>query len=161
MNMFRKIDIVLVTFIALLLFSCKSNKTIAQSEITTTMQKSKTAFTISNISDEERVGFIREDDSPLFNGKHPEQEFRNYVNENLKYPQELSDNNIMGKVYVEFFIDTDGSVTDAKVLRGLHPLLDAEALRVINASPKWTPGKLRGKPVNVVYQFPVDFKLNK
>ena len=154
MNTIHKIGIVLVAFIALFFFSCKSNKTICQS----IGQGSKTTFMINDTNDEEVVGLIRADDPPLFKGKPAEEDFRNYVNENLQYPQELSTSTIIGKVYVEFLIDTDGSIIDAKVLRGLHPLLDAEALRVISSSPKWTPGKQRGKPVKVKYQFPVNFK---
>jgi outer membrane biosynthesis protein TonB len=158
MNTIRKIGIVLVAFIALFLFSCKSNKTTIQSKMATTGQESNTTFENSNTNDEELVGFIVVEEIPLFNGKPAEKEFRNYVNENLKFPQELIDNNMMGKVYVEFFFYLVGTVTGAKVLQGLHPLLEAEALRVINSSPKWTPGEQRGKPVKVRYVFPVVFK---
>ena len=163
MNTIHKIGIIFAAFIALFLFSCKSNKTTAQATQTpiteTKGQESRTTSTYIDASDEEEtLGFVVEY-LPLFNGKPAEQEFHNYVNENLQYPQELTDTGITGKVYVQFSIDKDGSVTDAKVIRGLHPLLDAEALRVINSSSsKWTPGKLRGKPVKVMYQFPVNFK---
>ena len=60
---------------------------------------------------------------------------------------------------VQFTVCDDGVVRDAKVLRGVNPMLDAEALRVISASPKWEPGLQDGKPVNVTYMFPVIFQL--
>ncbi|MDR1172313.1 MAG: energy transducer TonB, partial [Bacteroidales bacterium] len=62
--------------------------------------------------------------------------------------------------FVEFTINQKGELVDAKISRGVDPLLDAEALRVIRSSPKWTPGKQRGKTVKVKYTFPVVFKLN-
>ena len=97
---------------------------------------------------------------PLFNGKLVEEGgFKEYVNSNLIYPKEAQKNGITGRVIVEFTIDVDGALVDAKVVRSLHPLFDAEALRVIQSSPKWTPGTNRKKPVEVKYNFPVDFKL--
>ena len=102
--------------------------------------------------------FTKVADMPLFNGTPAEKGFREYVNSNIKYPEE-AESSITGRVIIEFTIDVDGSLIDAKVIRSLHPLLDAEALRVIQSSPKWTPGTLRKKPVEVKYHFPVDFKL--
>ena len=61
---------------------------------------------------------------------------------------------------LQFTIGTDGSVRNVKVLKGVDILLDKEAVRVVSTSPKWTPGKQRGKAVNVTYTFPVIFKLN-
>jgi TonB family protein len=100
------------------------------------------------------------EDMPLFDGKPAETGFRDYVTKNVTYPKEAQEKEISGMVLVEFVIDTDGSLVDAKVVRSVDPLLDAEALRVISSSPKWTPGKQRGKIVNVKYTFPVRFRLN-
>jgi protein TonB len=100
------------------------------------------------------------EDKPLFNGKPAEEGFREYVGSNTKYPPVAAENGITGRVYVEFTIDKDGTVINVKILRGVDPSLDAEALRVIKASPKWTPGRQRGKTVKVKYQFPVNFRLN-
>ena len=110
----------------------------------------------------EEILFTLADIKPTFNGStdsnNTESEFREYVVKSINYPAAASENGISGRVYVEFSIDTDGSVTDVKLLRGIDPLLDAEALRVVSSSPKWTPGKHRGNLVKVKYQFPVNFK---
>ena len=110
--------------------------------------------------DEETMLFANVDEKPTFNGKDAETGFREYLINIVIYPPVAHDNGISGKVYVEFTIDTDGSVNDVKLLRGVDPLLDNEAIRVIKSSPKWTPGKQKGKPVKVKYQFPVNFQLN-
>lgn len=114
----------------------------------------------SSKSDDDEV-FTVADDMPLFNGKIAEEGFRDYVAKNAIYPPQAMENSISGMVLVQFVIDTDGSLIDAKVVRPTDPLLDAEALRVINSSPKWSPGKQRGRVVKVQYTFPVRFKLNK
>ena len=64
------------------------------------------------------------------------------------------------RVFIQFVIDKTGAVTKVKVLRGVDPALDAEALRVVKAMPKWKPGSQRGKAVPVTYQVPINFKLN-
>jgi len=110
--------------------------------------------------EEEVIMFAIVEDKPMFNGKDAETGFREYVRLNTVYPPVAQENGITGKIYVEFTIGTDGTVTDVRLLRGVDPLLDNEALRVIRASPKWTPGMQRGKPVKVKYQFPVNFQLN-
>jgi TonB family protein len=98
------------------------------------------------------------EDMPLFDGKNPGESFREYVYQNLRYP--LREWDYSGRVFVTFTIEKDGSVTQAKVLRGLEPLLDAEALRVIRSSSgRWMPGRQRGTPVRVSYIFPVRFYL--
>ncbi len=108
---------------------------------------------------EEEVFTIVED-MPLFNGKLAEEGFREYVVKNTQYPAVAQENGISGRVLVEFTINRSGELVDAKVMRSVDPSLDAEALRVIKSSPKWTPGKQRGKTVKVKYTFPVVFKLN-
>ncbi len=80
---------------------------------------------------------------------------------NVVYPQEAKEAGIEGKVFVEFYIEGDGTVCDAKVLRGIGYGCDEEALRVIGLMPKWYPGKQRGKAVRVRYTLPVTFKLAK
>ena len=64
-----------------------------------------------------------------------------------------------GRVTVQFVVNKDGSIVDAKVIRGVDPYLDKEALRVIGTMPKWKPGMQRGKPVRVKYTVPVMFRL--
>lgn len=82
-----------------------------------------------------------------------------YLAENIKYPVMAKNNKVEGRVYITFVIDKDGTVSDAKVLRSVNEELDAEALRVINAMPKWKPGMQRGVPVRVQYNIPISFKL--
>ena len=73
--------------------------------------------------------------------------------------KEAKKDKIAGRVMLQFVVGTDGSVSGVKVLRGVNPLLDAEAVRVISSSPNWTPGELNGEIVAVTYQFPVIFQL--
>jgi TonB family protein len=75
----------------------------------------------------------------------------------LRYPEEAAKNKIGGRVFVQFVVNSSGIVKDVIVVRGAHPALNAEAVRVIKSSPKWTPGKQRGKNVNVQFTFPVIF----
>ena len=79
----------------------------------------------------------------------------------LKYPKYAVENGIQGRVFVDFIIDESGNVRDVKVSRSAHTALDEEALRVISASPKWRPGRHRGKKVKVAMTIPVDFRLEK
>ena len=84
---------------------------------------------------------------------------RQYLASAVKYPVIAQENGIQGKVYVNFVVEKDGSVTKAKIARGVDPSLDAEALRVVSTLPKWKPGKQRGAPVRVSYTVPISFKL--
>lgn len=82
-----------------------------------------------------------------------------YLSKNIKYPTIAQENGTQGRVAVQFVVNRDGSIVDAKVMRGVDPYLDKEALRVINSMPKWKPGKQRGKPVRCRYTVPVMFRL--
>ena len=101
----------------------------------------------------EQFTFIEE--KPSFNGGDAN-EFSKWVNSHLKYPKEADC--AQGRVTVQFTVDIDGSVKNVSVLRGVEPSLDAEAVRVVSQSPKWKPGKSKGKPVPVRYTFPVIFQ---
>ena len=81
------------------------------------------------------------------------------MQENVKYPAEAFKNNIQGRVILSFVIEKDGSVSNMQILRHPDRSLSAEALRVIEASPKWTPGEQRGQKVRVKYTLPVDFRM--
>ena len=104
------------------------------------------------------VPFSSLDVKPTFNGGDASG-FGIWVNENLQYPKTAYEAGAQGRVVIQFTIGKDGKVGDAKVVRGAHPDLDAEALRVISSSPDWTPGYVDGQPVNVMYTFPVVFRL--
>lgn len=82
-----------------------------------------------------------------------------YLGENIKYPAIARENNIQGKVILQFTVSKSGDISDVKVLRSLHPTCDAEAIRVVNSMPRWSPGKNNGKAVNCKFTLPVNFKL--
>lgn len=82
-----------------------------------------------------------------------------WIAKNVKYPQIAAENGVQGKVFMNFVIEKDGSITDVKVLRGVDAALDKEAIRVIKSMPKWKPGKQRGKPVRVSFNLPIVFQL--
>ena len=94
------------------------------------------------------------EDMPTFPG-----DINKWLGKNVKYPVIAQENNIQRRVTVQFVIERDGSITDVKVLRGVDPSLDKEAVRVVKSMPKWKPGKQRGKPVRVSYTVPINFRL--
>lgn len=95
------------------------------------------------------------EDFPRF----PEGNVQQYIAWNLHYPEKALKDKVEGKVFVQFVIDTTGKVVEPKVIRGVSPELDAEALRVVSEMPAWKPGMQRGKPVRVSFTLPVIFKL--
>lgn len=108
--------------------------------------------------EEAPVPFTLVEEKPSFNGGDAN-EFTKWAYANLEYPEAARENGIQGRVILQFTIETDGSITGIKVLRGVDPALDQAAIDVIKKSPKWTPGKQRDKAVRVSYTFPVVFKL--
>ena len=82
-----------------------------------------------------------------------------YIMENIKYPEQAMKEGIQGRVAVRFIVEKDGSISDVKPILSVHPLLNKEAVRVVESMPKWTPGKQNGKPVRVRFNLPVMFKL--
>ncbi|MFW6257176.1 MAG: TonB family protein [Prolixibacteraceae bacterium] len=101
--------------------------------------------------------FVKVEQMPEFPGG--EMALRKYIATTVEYPVEARDNSISGKVYVTFVVSKDGSVANAEIARGVDPLLDKEALRVIKNMTDWQPGYQRGEPVNVKYTVPIDFAL--
>ena len=77
-----------------------------------------------------------------------------FIQKNLRHPYI----DAVGKVYVEFIVEADGRVTEARLKRGVAKALDDEALRLVSSFPNWEPGKLEGKPVRVLYTLPIFFK---
>lgn len=86
-------------------------------------------------------------------------ELLKYIATNIKYPKESQDNGEQGRVICSFIVGRDGSVNNPEVLRGMTPLLNEEAVRVINTMPRWNPGMQRGKAVAVKYTVPITFRL--
>lgn len=125
---------------------------------------SRTEFRFTGFVDDaeefadDEVFYIVED-MPKFNGGDPAVEFRKYIAQNLRYPEIAAENGISGRVIVQFAVNNRGRVVDAVVVVGVDPSLDREALRVVNSSPVWTPGRQRGKEVKVLFTFPINFVL--
>lgn len=88
------------------------------------------------------------------------QAFYDYVGKQLKYPAQARRMNVEGRVFVQFVVERDGSLTDVKAIKGIGAGCDEEAVRVVESAPPWTPGKQRGKPVRVRMVLPIVFKLN-
>ena len=82
-----------------------------------------------------------------------------FMGKNVKYPVDAQEQKIEGRVVVKFVVEADGRIGDVTVVKGVHPSLDKEAVRVVKSMPKWTPGKVDGKPVACYYSLPVSFKL--
>lgn len=97
----------------------------------------------------------------FFNSIDPSVFMNKWVYVYLRYPRYCVENGIQGRVLVDFIIDEKGKVRDVKVIRGVHPDLDAEAVRVISASPDWKPARVRGKKVKCEMSLYVEFKLEK
>ena len=109
--------------------------------------------------DDPPVPYSQVEKKPTFQGEDASN-FAKWVAQHLTYPAEAKEDGITGRVMVSFDICEDGVVRNVKVMRGVHELLDAEAVRVISSSPKWEPGIQDGKPVKVKYQFPIIFRPN-
>lgn len=110
------------------------------------------------VVEEEAIPFMLVEEKPSFMGGDANA-FSKWVNERLVYPEIAKENGVQGRVTLQFTVNTDGSVSNVKVLRGVDPSLDKEAVRVVSMSPKWTPGKQRDRAVKVTYTFPVIFQL--
>ena len=87
-------------------------------------------------------------------------ELMKFLNENVKYPEAAEETGTQGRVVAQFIVEADGSITNVKVLKKVSDEIDAEAVRVINAMPKWKPGMQKGQPVRVKYTIPVTFRLS-
>ena len=102
--------------------------------------------------------YSKADVMPTFKGGDINK-FREWVQKKTKYPHTATENGIQGKVYITFIIEMDGSVAHVKVVRGVDPLIDNEALKSVMSSPKWTPGMNKGAAVRVAYMIAVNFEL--
>ncbi len=98
-------------------------------------------------------------EKPKFMGKD-DNAFRKYIIENIKFPVQAQESGLSGKVQVQFVVDLDGSLSQIKILRGVHPSIDKEVLRVIENSPKWDPAIQSGRYVRAMYGIVIAFELN-
>ena len=108
--------------------------------------------------EEEDIPFVLVEQKPTFQGGDANT-FSRWISQNVVYPELARENGVQGRVTVEFKVMKDGSVGGVRILRGVDPSLDKEALRVVASSPRWEPGRQRDRTVNVTYQFPVIFTL--
>ncbi len=116
----------------------------------------------SNIPDvveenDDSIIFIRVEEMPEFPGGRSA--LGRYIAEKVRYPAIAQENRIQGRVYVTFVVNKQGVVENVKIIRGVDPALDKEALRVISSLPNWKPGKQRGNPANVRFTVPINFRL--
>ena len=108
--------------------------------------------------------YIIVEEMPVFDEKATKEEkdrlvdFRKYINDRVVYPANAKKNRKTITVFVQFDVDEQGEVVDVKIIRGAGPAFDAEAIRVVSSSPRWTPGRHRGKEVRVRFTVPVEFK---
>lgn len=107
---------------------------------------------------EEVTPFYIVEDMPTFNGGDMG-EFWKYAMGEIRYPEIAAENGVSGTVYMQFTVSTAGYVIDVKVIKGVHPDIDNEAIRVIKNSPRWTAGKQRGRAVPVIMSLPMKFIL--
>ena len=107
--------------------------------------------------EEEQVIHIRVEKMPEFPGG--QDALNRYLVRNIKYPLLAQENGIQGRVVCQFVVNSDGSIVDISVVRGVEESLDKEAIRVIKSMPKWTPGRQGGKSVRVKYTLPIRFQL--
>ena len=84
-----------------------------------------------------------------------------YIQKNLKYPEAAEEKGIQGRVFVQFVIEKDGSISNVKILRGIGGGCEEAAVEMVKNMPKWKPAKQRGKPVRYQYVLPIKFELPK
>jgi periplasmic protein TonB len=102
--------------------------------------------------------FIVVEEMPVYPGG--ESAMMQFIGQNIKYPAIAMEKGIQGKVFISFVVTQLGKVSEVRVIRGIDPSLDKEALRVIKSMPDWSPGKQSGKPVRVQITLPIKFTLN-
>jgi protein TonB len=110
------------------------------------------------VEEEKDEIFLVVEESAQPKGGFPE--FYKYVGKNINYPKQARRMGVEGKVIIQVVIDKDGSLTDIIILKGIGSGCDEEAIRVLKESPKWTPGKQRGRPVKQKMTVPIQFKLS-
>lgn len=147
---FNTIDLVDDTFV-------ESDVELTDPEDITSNSPSVSPGSIGDYDEEETdevITFVPAEDMPQFNGN-----LKQWLSKNLNYPSLAAEMGIQGKVFVQFVVERDGSISNVTVVRGVDESLDKEAVRVVQIMPKWIPGKQRGKPVRVAYHLPITFEL--
>ena len=140
-------------------FSCQEESEMAKlDDLAQQYKDAETQEERSTLSDADEVFMVVEDQPSPEGGLRA---FYAYIAENMKYPTEARQKGIEGKVFVQFVVDKDGSLTDVKALKGIGGGCDEEAVRVIEEAPVWNPGQQRGKSVRVRMVMPITFRLGE
>lgn len=151
-----------LAFSLLFIISCEKSDTqeVFEDETMLTVTKTQGAEGVSQTISTEEV-FVVVENMPKFmdDNSKSHDKFRSFIAENLVYPEIALENGIQGRVFVSFIVEADGSVSNVKIVRGVDPSLDREAVRVIESSPRWEPGTQKGTKVRVSFTFPISFSL--
>ncbi len=150
--MTKYIFILAIVFTSTMSFSQKD--TIIDTEKEFEMVKNMPS--ISELEQEEKI-FIHVENMPKFPGGV--NALRRYIGQNVNYPSEARENGIQGIVYIRFQVKKDGSIGIVEIQKGVHEIIDKEAVKVIKSLPNFTPGTQNGKPQSVWYSIPVTFRL--
>jgi len=168
-GLLRKMSIVPVILIALYLFACNSQEKTGSQETAVsqdtavpqdTVISQMTALNQDTTAGKKEIYELDElDERPMHDGKNYDEAILEYILKTTKYPMKALEEGAQGRVKVQFIIDTNGAVTDAKISTSSeNQELDAEALRVVKTIPKMTPGKKGGEAVKVVINQPITFR---
>lgn len=141
----------------LMMVGCQPAESPKDDTTAVTPQKEEPVYDMgpTQLADGEEANVV--DESPEYPGGM--EALYKYLAENIHYPEQAKNDQIQGRVVISFVVEKDGGISDAKVVRGIGGGCDEEALRVVNAMPKWTPGKMRGEVVRVNFHLPITFKL--
>jgi TonB family protein len=152
----------ILPLLAILVYSCNPSKKQQEPQPAAATESSSSGTKAASPSEDVTkavVSFSDVEVKPSFKGGDAN-EFAKWVMSEFKYPQAAIDAGVQGRVLVQFTINTDGTMGDVEVVRGVSPELDAEALRVLTScTEKWTPGMQNGKPVPVTFTMPINFQL--
>ena len=129
----------------------------ATTETVTSLPETPAASPEVTAEEEKDEVFVVVEEQPLFPGGNSA--MMKFLSDNIKYPVEAQENGIEGRVITNFVVEKDGSLSDIQVVRGIDPLLDKEAVRVLKAMPNWQPGKQKGEDVRVRFTLPVVYRL--
>ena len=148
----------IITTCLVFVFSCENNEANLSSTENVPMTDQEVASASEDkIATSDEV-FTVVEEQPTFQGGGNDA-FMEYIAQNIRYPEEAKQKDIQGRVYVQFVIEKDGTITDVVIVKGIGGGVDEEAKRVVESSPKWTPGKQRGNPVRVRMILPIEFRL--
>lgn len=148
----------IITTCLVFVFSCENNEANLSSTENVPMTDQEAAGASEDkIATSDEV-FTAVEEQPTFQGGGNDA-FMEYITKNIRYPEEAKQKDIQGRVYVQFVIEKDGTITNVVIVKGIGGGVDEEAKRVVESSPKWTPGKQRGNPVRVRMILPIEFRL--